>query len=384
MRSLRVGDILTEHGISFERIGNGDGVFSVNVMVDGQRIHRVIGRESEGVTRRQAEQFIEKVRSEAREGRLSLPAGRKTHVSFAEAAKKYLSRLTDTNGKNMSVKRRHFHRYLTPFFGTQRFDSISSFTVDRYKRRRLDAGARNGTINLELATLSHLMNCAIEWGWIKARPCKIKLLEREAGRILALTDEQADALFEGALADDDPSCWLFVAFGLNTAMRHSEILRTRFEHVDLEKLRLQIPRAKSGKREQPITAQLGDMLRREMETRGSNGWIFPSPRPGASLSGDRDRMEKPFRNAVTRAGLDPKIVTPHVLRHTAAMELLAHRVDPSVIALWLGHESVETTQMYLHADLRLKQQALARLSPVGVKPFRYRPDDHLLAFLESL
>ena len=87
MRSLGPGASLTEHGITFERIANGDGVFSVNVMVDGQRIHRVIGRESEGVTRSQAEQFIEKVRSEAREGRLSLPAGRKTHMSFSEAEK---------------------------------------------------------------------------------------------------------------------------------------------------------------------------------------------------------------------------------------------------------------------------------------------------------
>ena len=66
------------------------------------------------------------------------------------------------------------------------------------------------------------------------------------------------------------------------------------------------------------------------------------------------------------------------------MRLRAHGVDPFVIALWLGHESVETTQMYLHADLRLKEQALARVEPLGIKPSRYRPDDHLLSFLESL
>jgi integrase/recombinase XerD len=77
-------------------------------------------------------------------------------------------------------------------------------------------------------------------------------------------------------------------------------------------------------------------------------------------------------------------VTPHVLRHTAAMDLLQHGVDRSVIALWLGHESVETTQMYLHADMRLKEQALARTAPLDVKPGRYRPGDRLLAFLESL
>jgi integrase/recombinase XerD len=66
------------------------------------------------------------------------------------------------------------------------------------------------------------------------------------------------------------------------------------------------------------------------------------------------------------------------------MDLLQHGVDRSVIALWLGHESVETTQVYLHADMRLKEKALSRTEPLGVKPRRYRPDDKLLAFLESL
>jgi integrase/recombinase XerD len=66
------------------------------------------------------------------------------------------------------------------------------------------------------------------------------------------------------------------------------------------------------------------------------------------------------------------------------MALLTHGVDRSVIALWLGHESVETTQMYLHADLRLKEQALSHLTPLGVTPGRYRPGDQLLGFLESL
>ena len=84
------------------------------------------------------------------------------------------------------------------------------------------------------------------------------------------------------------------------------------------------------------------------------------------------------------ASLTRKHVSPHVLRHTAAMELLAHGVDRAVIALWLGHESVETTQMYLHADMRLKEQALARTTPADVTPGRYRPTDRLLAFLEGL
>ena len=94
------------------------------------------------------------------------------------------------------------------------------------------------------------------------------------------------------------------------------------------------------------------------------------------------------RHAATAAQCCPSLlskrVTPHVLRHTAAMRLLHAGVDTSVIALWLGHESVETTQIYLHADLALKEKALSRTTPLGTAPGRYRPPDALLAFLEAI
>jgi site-specific recombinase XerD len=82
--------------------------------------------------------------------------------------------------------------------------------------------------------------------------------------------------------------------------------------------------------------------------------------------------------------LRKKRVSPHVLRHAAAMELLQAGVDRAVIALWLGHESVETTQIYLDADLALKEQALAKTNPVKGAPKRYQPDDELLDFLKQL
>jgi site-specific recombinase XerD len=84
------------------------------------------------------------------------------------------------------------------------------------------------------------------------------------------------------------------------------------------------------------------------------------------------------------SSLKHKRVSPHVLRHTAAMDLLQAGVEQSVIALWLGHESIETTQIYLDANLESKQQALAMMTPPNGKPGRYRPDDRLLAFLKSL
>ena len=115
--------------------------------------------------------------------------------------------------------------------------------------------------------------------------------------------------------------------------------------------------------------------------------VFPSSRGGGHLSADAvQRIVS--RHAVTACqscpSLKGKSVTPHSLRHSAAMSLLQHGVDPSVIALWLGHESSETTQIYLHADMLLKERALAHASANGLVPTRYTPADSLLAFLEGL
>jgi site-specific recombinase XerD len=82
--------------------------------------------------------------------------------------------------------------------------------------------------------------------------------------------------------------------------------------------------------------------------------------------------------------LKKKSVSPHVLRHSAAMALLHAGVDVTVIALWLGHESLETAQIYIHADLTIKERALARTTPLDAPPGRYRPPDALMAFLEGL
>jgi integrase/recombinase XerD len=88
--------------------------------------------------------------------------------------------------------------------------------------------------------------------------------------------------------------------------------------------------------------------------------------------------------ALHRRSLTDKRVTPHTLRHTNAMLLRAGGIDIATIALWLGHESIKTTYIYQQADPALKEQAIARIAPLGTKPGRYRPSDALLAFLEGL
>jgi len=119
---------------------------------------------------------------------------------------------------------------------------------------------------------------------------------------------------------------------------------------------------------------------------GPDDAVFPSSR-GGFLSADALQRLVARHVAVaseTCSSLADRSITPHTLRHTTAMALLRRGVDQTVIALWLGHESAETTQLYLHADMRLKERALGHADPSGAKLVRFRPPDRLLAFLQSL
>ena len=163
-RTLQLGQYIVEHGIRAEALPGGDIRYRVEFKADGAKIKRSIGLRSEGVTRRQCEQFIEQARTHAREDRLNLPKGRKRHVRFKQVAADYLKRQSSEGGKNIPRKRSQLRLHLIPFFGHQRLDKITTFTVDIYKKRRADAGASPATINRELATLSHLLRRAKAWG----------------------------------------------------------------------------------------------------------------------------------------------------------------------------------------------------------------------------
>ena len=138
----------------------------------------------------------------------------------------------------------------------------------------------------------------------------------------------------------------------------------------------------------PLTSQTVAVLRQWIKERAGRPEdpLFPTSR-GRVLS--RDAIALLIANHATAASLTcptlkNKKVSPHTLRHTTAMNLLHAGVDSTVIALWLGHESVEATQIYLHADMAIKERALARTTPPNSAPGRYRPPDRLLAFLEAL
>lgn len=223
-----------------------------------------------------------------------------------------------------------------------------------------------------------------------------RILAMPGKRYVRRTVEFLDrAEMDALLAAPDRSTWIgrrdhvLLIVALQTGLRVSEIIHLR--RCDIVTGTGAHIRCEGKGRKQRCTPLRQDVIKvldvwlRE-RAGGDDAPLFPTIR-GATLS--RDALERLVQRHTKAAStscstLIGKRVSPHVLRHSTAMELLHHGVDQSVIALWLGHESVETTQIYMHADLRLKEKALARIAAPASHPGRYRPDDTLLAFLEAL
>ena len=176
---------------------------------------------------------------------------------------------------------------------------------------------------------------------------------------------------------------------VETGLRCSELAGLQIESVVLDRA-AHVRCLGKGRKERctPLRKATVAVLRSWLRERGGDPAdpLFPNARrTRLSPDGVEYIVAKHVAHAKRHcSSLKRKRVTPHVLRHTAAMELLKSGVDRALIALCLGHESVETTQMYLAADLALKEQALARMSPRHAQPRRYRPADRVLAFLKSL
>ncbi len=358
-RQLKANEKIMEHGITFERLENGDGRYTVNIMVDSRRIHRVIGKESDGTTRTQAEEFIEKVRLSAKEGRLNLPKGRKIVISFEEAAEKYLQRLGNENGKDMVSKQSRLALHITPFFKNFPLNQISISDLERYKKHRLDEKATVGTINRELAILSHLFNKALEWGWLEKKPHGLKRFKEDHGRIVYLTVEQINRLTEAAKSDPTSQIYPFILIGLETAMRRMEILSIKLENIDLNRKMIYIPKAKAGTREQPITSNLANYLHQLLQSVEPNQiWLFPSK---TSECGHTIYIEKPFRRVVENAGLDPKQILRHTLRHTAITHLVQAGVDLPTVKRISGHKTLQMVERYSHQNGQHIQAAMDKL-----------------------
>ena len=206
-----------------------------------------------------------------------------------------------------------------------------------------------------------------------------------------LTRAESEAL----LAAPDQTTWsgrrdrTLLLVALQTGLRVSELIGLRCQDVVLE-TGAHVRCTGKGRKTRcvPLRKEVVSALRHWLLERDGkpDEAVFINAR-GQPLS--RDGVQYILAQHVKQArvkcpSLKTKRASPHVLRHTLAMELLQHGVDRSVIALWLGHESMETTQIYLHANLELKEQALEKTEPFAGQSRRYRPPDQLLAFLRGL
>jgi site-specific recombinase XerD len=223
-------------------------------------------------------------------------------------------------------------------------------------------------------------------------------------RVLAMPMKRFDRPLMGFLHRDevqavidapDASTWsgrrdrvMFAVF-YNTGARVSEIARLKIEDADLG--RADSIRLHGKGRKERIIPLWKDTIR-TLKTwlselpNDSQRPLFPNAAGGfLTRSGIESRLKRALRSAEKQCfSLKGRHVSPHTIRHSIAMHLLQSGTDITVIALWLGHESPATTHMYVEADLAMKQKALDRLEEPGTKPSRFKPDDALLRFLESL
>jgi site-specific recombinase XerD len=249
--------------------------------------------------------------------------------------------------------------------------------------------------NTRLAAIHSLFRFAAlrhpEHAALIARVLAIPPKRHDRAVVSFLTDEEIDAL----LAAPDTTRWIgrrdrtLLVVAVQTGLRVSELTGLCCGDAHLGP-GAHVRCVGKGRKQRctpltsPSVAVLQDWLR---ERRGRpDDPLFPTSR-GRPLSRDAVALlvTKYALTARQRCpSIGTKTVTPHVLRHSTAMRLLHAGVDTSVIALWLGHEKTDTVQIYLHADLSLKERALARTTPLDATPGRYRPPDALLAFLEAL
>lgn len=229
--------------------------------------------------------------------------------------------------------------------------------------------------------------CSLQCQRVLAIPTK----RHERRPVEFLSDEETKAL----VAAPDRVTWIgrrdgvLLLVATETGLRNAELRSLRRRDVEFG-AGAHVRCSGKGRKMRctPLRRDVGAVLESWLAECGgaADAPVFPSSR-GGFLSADA--LQRLVARHVSTASakcssLAGRSITPHTLRHTTAMTLLRRGVDQTVIALWLGHESAQTTQAYLHADIRLKEQALGHADHGGAQPVRFRPPDPLLAFLQSL
>lgn len=268
---------------------------------------------------------------------------------------------------------------------------VAAFLDDLEATRRITARTRNLRLTAVHSFFRYASYEAPTHAAQIARVLVIPAKKFTRALVPFLSRPEVDAL----LAAPDQRTWsgrrdhALILLAVQTGLRLSELTALRSDDINLG-TGSHVRVVGKGRKERctPLSkatrAVLAAWLREPLRAPGQP--VFPNAR-GDPLSshGVQYLLAKHVEAASAKCtSLKRKRVSPHVLRHTTAMDLLQAGVEQSVIALWLGHESIETTQIYLDANLELKEQMLAKTTPPGGKPGLYRPDDKLLAFLKGL
>lgn len=345
MRGLKPGQTLSERGIEYTRLANGDGRWSVNVMVNRQRHHQVVGLESEGYTRTQAEALVASLKADKRAAAHGVAGSKqKAAMSLARAADDYLDYLAKHDGRDLETKAMRFREHLKPHLGQIQ---VSRFTDDdwlAYVAKRKGEGAAPSTINRERSALLHMLNTMRRRKMLVAVPLLARQAEPE-GKLVYLTPAESQRLLKAAANDQSDLAHPFIMITLYTGLRHEAALSLRASDVDAERRVLWIRHDKAGRREQPMPQILADYLVDYIDGMDGEDYLFPSKR---AKSGRAYQMNTVFGRCVERAGIT-KHCTPHTMRHTAATNAAHAGLDAATIQMMGGWKTRAMAERYTHA-----------------------------------
>ena len=286
---------------------------------------------------------------------------RKGEIKFFEFANLYLDYVrinTPTNFRNAQSRLKEFKQ----FFGDIPLTAITPEEIEKFKMQKVKK-VRKLTVNHYLNQLRHMLNIAVDRGYLKTNPmAKVKnfrIQESEIRTQRVLSEEEEEKLLN--------SCSGFlkklIIVALNTGMRKSEILNLKWEEVDLNERLIILTNTKNRRiREIPINDDVFEVFREELKHRRSSPYVFVSR---ANKPIDSMVLQRAFKRVARRVGISE--LRFHDLRHTFATRLLQKGVDIITVMLLLGHSDVTMTQRYSHSALSQKREAVEKLSSKKLK-----------------
>ncbi|CAG0955503.1 Tyrosine recombinase XerD [Methanosarcinales archaeon] len=310
----------------------------IDIVHKGKRYRKSLHTTS----KRQAEQFYHKIKSESVEGRY-LDKLEGEHKTFEELAEKYINDYAKRHKRSWDKDAQRTRNHLTPYFGKMMVTDITPKVISQYKAYRYQQGVCSATINRELTIMKHMYSIAVkEWEWCRDNPVKRVSMEKERPPRDRWLSFEEEAKLLKACPD-----WLrdVVIFALHTGMRQGEILGLRWKDVNLSQGIATLEMTKNGdRRSVPLNRTAWEMLLRKSRVRYlTSDFVFTSS-TGTQI--DSGNLRRDFMRVLKGTGI--KGFCFHDLRHTFATRLVQRGIDVYKVQKLLGHRDIKTTQRYAH------------------------------------